>query len=354
MGEIELGPAAEATIQAYKELALDPAKRLALALDRTCIQFLAYVVAEGEGSLVQAAIDTLTLIAEAKDCRPSLANTFGVLEALQSVTEDEESYSQNLRDQAGGLFTSLQFARHIKNPTKETKTDNGDSRSSLSSEPSSVSTASTYTPTSSLDQINVKQSDNVDGSGDIKSGTEPVVATTQPVKKDGGCTNKSAVEKRESFLGPHNSRAKIVTLFIKGMVNPAHRKLVEEELVRVRGLISIVFDLGHSRVTCRVKRDLPPEKLAAAVARTETFTALQVTTNDKGEEEMISLDPASRPSLPSTHKSEEEELPDYLPEEDLEPIEDATSAMAPSGTLMETATTWFSSATNLLQKSFYW
>lgn len=55
--------------------------------DRTCIQFLAYVVAEGEGSLVQAAIETLSLIAEAKDCRPSLANTFGVLEALQSVTE---------------------------------------------------------------------------------------------------------------------------------------------------------------------------------------------------------------------------------------------------------------------------
>lgn len=40
------------------------------------------------------------------------------------------------------------------------------------------------------------------------------------VKKDGGSTYKSAIEKRESFLGPHNSRAKIVTLFIEGMVNP--------------------------------------------------------------------------------------------------------------------------------------
>lgn len=60
--------------------------------------------------------------------------------------------------------------------------------------------------------------------------------------------------------------------------------MVEEELVRVRGLISIVFDLGHSRVTCRVRRDLPPEKLAAAVARTETLSALQVMTNAKGEE----------------------------------------------------------------------
>lgn len=69
---------------------------------------------------------------------------------------------------------------------------------------------------------------------------------------------------------------------------------------------------------------------------------------------MISLDPVAQSTLPTAHKSVEEELPDYLPEEDLVPVEDATSAMAPSGTFMETATSWFSSATNLLQKSFYW
>lgn len=116
MGEIELGAAAEATIQAYKELASDPGKRVALALDRTCVQFLAYVIAEGEGSLVQSAVETLSLIAEAKECRPPLANTFGVLESLQSVTEDEEDHCKELREMAAGLFTSLQFARHIKKP----------------------------------------------------------------------------------------------------------------------------------------------------------------------------------------------------------------------------------------------
>ena len=59
---------------------------------------------------------------------------------------------------------------------------------------------------------------------------------------------------------------------------------MEEELVRVRGLISIVFDLTKSRVTCRVKRDLSVEKLAAAVARTETLAAHQVTLDENGEE----------------------------------------------------------------------
>ena len=55
--------------------------------DKTCVQFLAYVVAEGDGSLVQSAVDTLSLLADSPECRPPLANTFGVIEALQSIAE---------------------------------------------------------------------------------------------------------------------------------------------------------------------------------------------------------------------------------------------------------------------------
>ncbi|XP_071538324.1 armadillo repeat-containing protein 1-like isoform X2 [Panulirus ornatus] len=334
MGEIELGAAAEATIQAYKELATDPAKRLALALDRTCIQFLAYVVAEGEGSLVHSAIETLALIAQSKDCRPSLANTFGVLESLQSVTEDEENYSKEIRNEAAGLFTSLQFARHIKK--------------SKSTEAACSGTTSDHVPV---------QSDDVDGSSE-KMGKEESPAKAKdtleksPLKTEslpkGDEKLEPTMEKKYNFMGPLNSKAKIVTLFIKGMVNPEHRRQVEDELVRVRGLISIVFDMKHSRVTCRVKRDLSVEKLAAAVARTEVLSAQQVTTNANGEEEIIPLG-----RTPSETTSPVEELPDYLPEEDII-VKDLDSAMAPSGSFMETATTWISTASNFLQKSFYW
>ncbi|XP_042211096.1 armadillo repeat-containing protein 1-like isoform X2 [Homarus americanus] len=341
MGEIELGAAAEATIQAYKELASDPGKRLALALDRTCIQFLAYVIAEGEGSLVQSAIETLSLIAEAKECRPSLANTFGVLESLQSVTEDEESYSKELRDQAAGLFTSLQFARHIKKSKSSEET-------TAAAGTSSGATSSGHVPNQSdtVDSSSDK-TEKVDSAPKSKDYSEGPPIKTESVTK-GDKKPRFSEEKKDSFLGPHNTKAKVVTLFIKGMVHPEQRKLVEEELVRVRGLISIVFDLGHSRVTCRVKRDLSVEKLAAAVARTETLSAQQVTTNSDGEEEIILLG-----GTPKEIISPVEDLPDYLPEEDA-PVDDATSAMAPSGTFMETATSWFSTASNLLQKSFYW
>ncbi|XP_069954234.1 armadillo repeat-containing protein 1 isoform X2 [Cherax quadricarinatus] len=335
MGEIELGAAAEATIQAYKELASDPGKRVALALDRTCVQFLAYVIAEGEGSLVQSAVETLSLIAEAKECRPPLANTFGVLESLQSVTEDEEDHCKELREMAAGLFTSLQFARHIKKPK--------------SSEPGCSSAQPTEEEPKLLDgDANSQAKPEKQGvASKIQDTTDGISSKIESVLKEDKKARFSK-DKKDNFLGPHNSKAKIVTLLIKGMVNPEHRKKVEEELVRVRGLISIVFDLGNSRVTCRVKRDLSVEKLAAAVARTETLLAQQVTTNSDGEEEIIPLGKTAKDTT-----SPVEELPDYLPEEDT-PVKDASSAMAPTGSFAETAATWLSTASNLLQKSFYW
>nr|XP_045617613.1 uncharacterized protein LOC123770050 isoform X2 [Procambarus clarkii] len=342
MGEIELGAAAEATIQAYKELASDPGKRVALALDRTCVQFLAYVIAEGEGSLVHSAIETLSLIAEAKECRPPLANTFGVLEALQSVTEDEECYSKELRAEAAGLFTSLQFARHIKAPKGSDSSakpsdkapkqpessvvpkqpessevpkqaDDGDS-SSVKTEKQDVASKTNDTTdgiSSKIESVSdsPKKIDSAGGSSESLDDTSisSRISNESESSRRGSSLDSRSVsleedevskmekkprfssEKKENFLGPHNSKAKIITLFIKGMVNPEHRKKVEEELVRVRGLISIVFDLGNSRVTCRVRRDLSVEKLATAVARTETLLAQQVTTNSDGEEEKLHL-----------------------------------------------------------------
>ncbi|XP_064091024.1 armadillo repeat-containing protein 1-like [Macrobrachium nipponense] len=368
MGEIELGAAAEATIQAYRELATDPAKRLALALDRTCVQFLAYVVADGEERLVLLAIKTLALIAEAKECRPSLANTFGVLEALQSVTEDEENYSEEVRNEAAGLFTSLQFARCVKkSPTKgDDATDKGtvpdevDSTKSQGEEkPSKSGSVSTpeksnsgsVSPTRSevKSESPTKQSDVSESSrrGSSVDGDSRSLSVDEPSKSS---KTYSSVDKKSSFLGPGNSKAKIVTLFIKGMVNPEHRKQIEEELVRVRGLISIVFDMGHSRVTCRVKRDLSVEKLAAAVARTDLASAQQVTTNADGEEVMV---PLGGDICTSGTTSPVDDLPDYLPEED-NVVKDAKSAMAPSGSFKEAASSWFTAASSLLQKSFYW
>ncbi|XP_037781953.1 uncharacterized protein LOC119578443 [Penaeus monodon] len=283
--------------------------------DLTCIQFLAYVVAEGEGSLVKAAIETLSLIAQAIECRQSLANTFGVLESLQAVTEDEECYSDELRDEAAALFTSLQYARYMKKPrSPQTPTASSQPEQEIK-KTDSVDSAPKKNPNDESSSVNASQmnkgclekpphrTDSVESKSSEGSPKKTEDTEGSPKKADSARSSigsrslstdeelsrlekkmRQPTEMKGGFLGPNNSKAKIVTLFIKGMVAPEHRKQVEEELVRVRGLISIVFDLGRSRVTCRVKRDLSVDKLAAAVARTESLSAQQVTTNANGEE----------------------------------------------------------------------
>ncbi|CAL4069326.1 unnamed protein product [Meganyctiphanes norvegica] len=363
MGEIELGAAAEATIQAYRELATDPGKRLALALDRTCIQFLAYVIAEGEGSLVQAGLETLSLISQEPDCRPSLAHTFGVLEALESLSEDEERYSEELREQAASLYTCLQFAKHIKksksrestkslSPTEASATPKNGATTTANVASITTQTSLTSSITESQKSDDVDTSYSVAGQGKFSIGKGPSGHGSRSTTPDEDSLKSEEIglspRKQQQFLGTNNRKAKNVTLFVNGMVNADHRKLVEDELVRVRGLISIVFDLAHSRVTCRVKRDLSIEKLALAVARTDRLTAQHVIKGANGEEVIQPFGGENTSAL-----SPIDDLPDYLPEEEDAVKQDGTE-MATSGTFRETATSFLSTAANIIQKSFYW
>ena len=66
---------------------------------------------------------------------------------------------------------------------------------------------------------------------------------------------------------------------------------------------------------------------------------------------MVGIGNVPSPSVVST--SPVEELPEYLSEEEND-VENSKTAMAPSGSFRETASSIFSTAASLLQKSFYW
>lgn len=58
------------------------------------------------------------------------------------------------------------------------------------------------------------------------------------------------------FLGNLNKRAKVVTLQIKGLANQITRKLCEEELLKIKGVISFTFVMNKSRCIIRCKIEL--------------------------------------------------------------------------------------------------
>lgn len=60
--------------------------------------------------------------------------------------------------------------------------------------------------------------------------------------------------------------------------------MLERQLIKVQGVISIVFDAHNSRVTLRSRPDLSVEAVGQAVRKTQTMRAFLVGKNEMGEE----------------------------------------------------------------------
>lgn len=162
-------------------------------------------------------------------------------------------------------------------------------------------------------------------------------------------SSRRASETSQSFfLGNLNKRAKVVTLHIKGLANQVTRKLCEEELLKVKGVISFTFVMNKSRCIVRCKVELTPEKLCDAINNTKVLSAQQVIKNERGEEVMLSFGKAPAKSCGRGNSST---LPDYLPEDDEDTVI-SDKAITRVGDDKENG--WFSSVTSFFSKTLYW
>jgi len=290
------------TVQAYRNIAVDPAKRGTLINDETSIQFLAYVLGEKNEEVVRLALETLQLLADTPRHRQKLAAVFGVLEALQATADNSEEFGEEVANAAADIFTSLKFTRNAAFKSKK-----------------------------------------------VVQHCVEKVAVTEEFPDDeglfGALDTSNHSDKGHRFL-KFNSKAKTITIQVTGLTTQEDRELLERQLIKVQGVISIVFDANNSRVTLRSRPDLSVEAVGQAVRRTQTMKAFLVAKNDLGEEVLKSIGDSN------SQEESSSPLPDYLPEDDI-PTEVSDKAVAPHG-ITETATNWISSAATFLQRSFYW
>lgn len=68
---------------------------------------------------------------------------------------------------------------------------------------------------------------------------------------------------------------------------------MERQLIKVQGVISIVFDAHNSRVTLRSRPDLNVESVGQAVRKTQTMRAYLVSKNELGEETLKAIGEAN-------------------------------------------------------------
>ena len=62
------------------------------------------------------------------------------------------------------------------------------------------------------------------------------------------------------------------------------RKLVEETLLGVKGVISFTFNMSQRRCVVRVRTDMKPEVPCRALEATRTLSVKHVVKNENGEE----------------------------------------------------------------------
>lgn len=179
------------------------------------------------------------------------------------------------------------------------------------------------------------------------------VSTEEPPADEEGLfgaldSSSHSSDKGHRFL-KYNSKAKTISIQVTGLTTQEDRELLERQLIKVQGVISIVFDANNSRVTLRSRPDLSVEAVGQAVRKTQTMRAYLVGKNELGEETLKSIGESYGDD---EERKSDTPLPDYLPEDDIT-SEKSDKAVAPHG-LTEAATNWISSAATFLQRSFYW
>ncbi|XP_029447247.1 armadillo repeat-containing protein 1 [Rhinatrema bivittatum] len=174
-----------------------------------------------------------------------------------------------------------------------------------------------------------------------------ILQTSNTMDADSMNEMNSRRRKAQFFLGTTNKRAKTVVLHIDGLDDTSRRSLCEDALLKIKGVISFTFQMAVQRCVVRIRSDLKAEALASAIASTKVMKAQQVIKSENGEELLVPFQDTPVEVELNT------DLPDYLPEDE-SPSKEQDKAMSRVGSHQEGGTSWFSTATNFLSRSFYW
>lgn len=95
------------TLLKYKQLAEDPGNHALMIKDKTTVNFLAYTLDTSDEELLKASLTTLELLSQNPVNRSSIKSTFGVIEALKCVVNNENIVNSSIRNKAEKIIELL-------------------------------------------------------------------------------------------------------------------------------------------------------------------------------------------------------------------------------------------------------
>ncbi|XP_028407368.1 armadillo repeat-containing protein 1-like [Dendronephthya gigantea] len=163
--------------------------------------------------------------------------------------------------------------------------------------------------------------------------------------------SSSTSSRQSTVLGSATRRSKTYIIQIKGLSNQITKRLCEEQLLTVRGMVSFTFDLAKSRCIVRARPETTAETICMAISKTKVLSAQQIVKNERGEEVTVSFKSGSQNK--SSVQDNSANLPDYLPEEDEIPGSKTALARVKKNDDKENQG-WFGSVGSFISKTLYW
>ncbi|XP_071965238.1 armadillo repeat-containing protein 1-like isoform X2 [Antedon mediterranea] len=275
-------------VKQLKTLASDQRNRETIVKDQGCLPGLVLFLDNSDINVVITALETLILLAHCSSNRPIIRCELGMLDSLDAII-NKHGYSTKAKELARKLQSTIMT--QLGSPLREKQ--------------------------------NITE------------------------KKSTAKTKHSRYGGKAFIAG--NKKFKAIILQINGLDNQACRKICEDELLLIKGVISFTFDMQHKRCTLRTKKDLQPAVIVAAIAKTKIMRAEQIIKNEHGEEVTLTFG-----ANPATMNKENVHLPAYLPEEDspLRGLDKAVTRIDKQGD--GDGRGWLSSAASFISTNFYW
>lgn len=184
-----------------------------------------------------------------------------------------------------------------------------------------------------------------------KYGTdEPKVAKRAQTLKDDIERMKPPIYNLRSrcrrVIEPKKLKTHVIVLHIQGLLPETHAEL-EAILIRINGLVSLVVDVEHQRVTMRTLNHVTAKQIAEAIQKNAPHMEARLVTKNKFNQEfLVKL-------IHTEEHGDADDMPDYLPEEDDQEDEKEGVVSLFTG-LRQSASSLYKSTAEFLQNSFYW
>lgn len=169
-------------------------------------------------------------------------------------------------------------------------------------------------------------------------------------------SNANSSRGPSSVLRSSNRKSKTYIIQVKGLSNQITKRICEEQLLTVKGMISFTFDMAKSRCIVRTRSDTSAESICNAISKTKVLSAQQIVKNERGEEETVSFSSSAdnKSHNKSSAATQDTTLPDYLSEDDEHTAPVSKTALARVSKNDKENQGWFGSVGNFISQTLYW